>query len=1211
MDTQRITQLVIEAQQGNSASMEALIESHYRDIYYFALQTVKNEDIAADITQESCLEITRTLTNLRDPSRFPAWVRRITYHQCTRYFKKTKDVIPDLNEEGESIFDTLPDEMQDTEPEAVYEDKEFKMTMRALVNSLPSEQSSALLLYYYEKMSVQQIAEIQGVADGTVKSRLNYARKAFKQKVEEYEKRTGVRLHAATPIAVLLAQLFKQGFAELPIPQISLPGISTASASAGTAGVGGTSGIGGTVAGAASSVTTAVGSAVANAVGAAAAVGSGAVGVTASVATSGGSNPPAKPSAKTEKIVSRKAAAGATAKAVANKAADAISDAATDTSPSPKNDGSQAKETKKKSKSPLVPIICGLLGTAVLAAGAFIGIKFFMNNNAPEEDVPDGTHEHYTTREWEYYDDYHYHVCDVCDGTMDKADHYSTGKWHFINDRHYQICDVCNGHMNEGTHQSKEWISFAEGHCKICTKCGVTYASEAHTPRSEWKYDNTEHYRVCRVCEAEYEEKNHTLGKAWKYDNDNHYHACTTCDYKKDVTPHSADWEYDRTEHYKICSCGKELVRGAHNYENGMCVCGRAYVPFDLTYTLNDDQQSYSITGLVELNESHLVIPETYNGMPVTAIGEAVFADCKQLEKVTLPYNITRIETGAFMNCTALSSINLDNITYLGDEAFMGCSSLDSIDLSDALTSMGQGVFRECTSLKSIVLPDSLYLYLPAYSFYGCMALTDVVLPRAIVDLPEDRNDEYWDILNEHYNFGVGDYAFAECRNLVNVDIDNNFCGFGAHTFENCVSLKKLVVPYNPQPGAFMEIAPYTFAGCTSLESIEHKEPFAIIYEGAFSGCINLKSISIGNHSFVAEIQKDAFKDCHSLSIQFDGTSDDWHTIYRQEGWADPSMIVHCTDKDIDHLTHSYQFDMWSYNAETHWRSCDECGIAEEEWLAEPHNIVDRVCTVCGMEVGSAGLEYELNTEENGYILVYLGDCTDTEIYIPSMYNGLPVVGIGASVFEGCGHITAVHIPDSVQFIGSGAFLGTSITEITIPDGVTVIEDNTFGMCQNLVTVNLPESVRSIYMFAFSDCSSLAEIDLSNVRFIGSFAFRNCEALTEVSLTDALIEDNAFNGSGVVTVTLTGECELYASVFMNCESLTTVYLPASITYIDICTFQNCTSLTHIYFDGTIEEWNSMDRMEYEEDMDEMEMELLWNYNTGDYVIHCTDGDLAK
>ena len=1317
MDTQHITQLVIEAQKGNSASMEALIESHYRDIYYFALKTVKNEDIAADITQESCLEITKTLGNLQNPSAFSVWVRRITYHQCTRYFKKTKDVIPDLNEEGESIFDSLPDETGDTEPDAVYEDKEFKMTMRSLVDSLPSEQSSALLLYYYEKMSVPQIAQIQGVPDGTVKSRLNYARKAFKQKVEDYEKRTGVRLHAATPISVLLAQLFKQGFSELLIPQMPLPGAATATVSAEAAGMGSMGGIG-TTASAASGSIGAVGGTMANAVGVAAAMGSAAVGAAPGASAFAGGNTPANPHAKTEKTTSQ-TTAGAVAKSVASKAATIA-----------KADGVQPEESKNESKSLIVPILCGLLITALLAAGAFVGIRYFMNRNKTSDVLDGGDHTHTTTRDWESHDDIHYKLCDICDASMYRSEH-RFGDWIVDNTDHYRKCEVCG--------YTTKWIKHSA---------------------DKWVTTQSDHKKICQTCKKEYESGKHTFD-GWKYDQTHHYHLCDVCQYKADNSEHSFEWKYDKTEHYKVCLCGKVIEKASHTYTNDICICGHTYLPFELTYQLNNDNRSYSVCGIVELNETSVIVPATFNNLPVTGIEDGAFTDCAALTSISLPDVITTIGNNAFMgctslenvifgtgpisigdsafeNCTALTSITLPTDATTGTNTFKGCTLLKSVKLPEGFNSMMPGLFRGCTSLQSIVLPSSVsyispyafygctaltdvttqseslqineyafaechslvnlnmantrvdsigahafencislksfitqaetvgytniapytfagcrslseiklpsYLgeigayafkgcasltsislsdvqynemkegafygctslesvilpddldYLPPYAFYGCTALTDVVFPRDTSVSPEFED------------FGVGEYAFAECIRLENLDMEKNVTGFGAHAFENCISLKTFSIPTNYDNVGFVEVNPYVFAGCTALESIGQPYDFYIIYEGAFSGCVNLKTIGFGGS--YAEIHQDAFKDCHSLSIQFTDTSDVWHTVYREDGWADPAMIVHCTDKSIDHLTHSYQFDRWSYDAEKHLRSC-ECGAVEEEWTAEPHNIVDHICTVCGMETGSEGLEYELNAEENGYILVYLGDCTDTEIYIPSMYNGLPVVGIGYSVFENCMHITSVHIPDSVRFIGSGAFLGTSITEIKIPEGVTVIEDNTFGMCQNLVSVTLPESVHTIHMFAFSYCSSLAEINLDNVRFIGSFAFQNCLALTELTLNDVLIEDNAFSGSGVVTVRLTGESELYAAVFANCASLKTVYLPASITYIDICTFQNCVSLEHIYFDGTIEDWNTMDRMDYEEDMDEMEMDLLWNLNTGEYTIHCTDGDLAK
>ena len=71
MAKQDLTPLVIKAQQGNKAALEDLISQCYQDIYYFAFKTVKNEDLASDITQESCMEIITTLDKLREPGASP------------------------------------------------------------------------------------------------------------------------------------------------------------------------------------------------------------------------------------------------------------------------------------------------------------------------------------------------------------------------------------------------------------------------------------------------------------------------------------------------------------------------------------------------------------------------------------------------------------------------------------------------------------------------------------------------------------------------------------------------------------------------------------------------------------------------------------------------------------------------------------------------------------------------------------------------------------------------------------------------------------------------------------------------------------------------------------------------------------------------------------------------------------------------------------
>ena len=209
METQKLTELVISAQKGDKIAMDTLVSESYQELYYYVLKTVKNEDLAYDVTQESFIEIITTIEKLREPAAFPLWARRIAYHKCAQHFRQSKDVTIEENDDGETIFDQLPDVSEDTLPEAVVEDEEFRTTLLNMINSLPAEQTNALLLYYYERRSVGEIAEIQGVTQGTVKSRLNYARKAIKGKVEEHEAKTGTKLYSFTLLPLLLYFIFQ------------------------------------------------------------------------------------------------------------------------------------------------------------------------------------------------------------------------------------------------------------------------------------------------------------------------------------------------------------------------------------------------------------------------------------------------------------------------------------------------------------------------------------------------------------------------------------------------------------------------------------------------------------------------------------------------------------------------------------------------------------------------------------------------------------------------------------------------------------------------------------------------------------------------------------------------------------------------------------------------------------------------------------------
>ncbi len=211
MEKEKLVSLVTAAKVGNNDAMNELFNAFYNDLYYFALKTVKDDELALDITQEAFVEIINTLCNLKEPAAFVTWAKQITYHQCTRYFKKKKDVLVEEDEEGNTVFDTLKEENAEFIPDEALDQNDFKKIILAILDELSEEQRSATMMYYFDEMSVRQIAEIQGVSEGTVKSRLNYSRKAIKTSVEEYEKKNNIKLHAI-PFFPLFKWLFDGSF---------------------------------------------------------------------------------------------------------------------------------------------------------------------------------------------------------------------------------------------------------------------------------------------------------------------------------------------------------------------------------------------------------------------------------------------------------------------------------------------------------------------------------------------------------------------------------------------------------------------------------------------------------------------------------------------------------------------------------------------------------------------------------------------------------------------------------------------------------------------------------------------------------------------------------------------------------------------------------------------------------------------------------------
>ena len=249
--------VIRRAQAGDSEALSQLYQSYYKRVYYLALKLLKNREDAEDVAQETFIAAFNSLSKLQNPAAFESWLFQITANRSRNQLRKNAHTV-DLpeDEDGKTMLDDMPDPNEALIPESVAQDAEQKRLVMQIIDDLPQQQRECILLFYYSELTVKQIAHSLGCSEGTVKSRLNYARQKIKEGVEHLEKRDGIRLHSLAPIGFLFLFDFRSTAAATVIP--ALGGAAAAAGAAGAA-AGGTAA---TAAGAAASGNTAAAAAV-------------------------------------------------------------------------------------------------------------------------------------------------------------------------------------------------------------------------------------------------------------------------------------------------------------------------------------------------------------------------------------------------------------------------------------------------------------------------------------------------------------------------------------------------------------------------------------------------------------------------------------------------------------------------------------------------------------------------------------------------------------------------------------------------------------------------------------------------------------------------------------------------------------------------------------------------------------------------------------
>jgi RNA polymerase sigma factor (sigma-70 family) len=194
VDQEQINSLVSQAQSGDKEAFHDLHQIYWRQIRYFIWKTLKNESEVEDVLQETFIEAYRHLTNLKDPTVFRAWLYKIALFQCNRVFRKKRPLI--FSDLDENVVSAIPDETAEFLPVSVLENKEAGALILRLVEQLPDEQRVTLMLFYFQQMTIVEIARVMDCPENTVKSRMRYAKRALRTQIEK-EQQKGTLLYSS------------------------------------------------------------------------------------------------------------------------------------------------------------------------------------------------------------------------------------------------------------------------------------------------------------------------------------------------------------------------------------------------------------------------------------------------------------------------------------------------------------------------------------------------------------------------------------------------------------------------------------------------------------------------------------------------------------------------------------------------------------------------------------------------------------------------------------------------------------------------------------------------------------------------------------------------------------------------------------------------------------------------------------------------------
>jgi len=536
-----------------------------------------------------------------------------------------------------------------------------------------------------------------------------------------------------------------------------------------------------------------------------------------------------------------------------------------------------------------------------------------------------------------------------------------------------------------------------------------------------------------------------------------------------------------------VTSIGKETFYGCSNLAS-------ASIPSSVTSI--GYEAFYGCTKLKSIN-----IPSS-----VTSIGNSAFYKCSSLNAISIPEKVTQINDKTFFDCSSLNTISIpSNVTSIGTEAFNGCTNLNTLELSEGegLLDIGANAFKAC--------PIETFVYFRNFSYAGGLFKNSVNLKRVSI--------------GQNVTF-IPAYTFSGCSELYFANLDNasRLISVPTNCFYGCTSLKSINIP-----SSVASIGNYAFYGCSSLTLITIPKNVTSIGRAAFNGCTQLSAVIMRYANDLETIGSEAFRSCSSLySIVIPGSV----TFIGEEAFYNSSNLAKAVIKGNPTIG----TNAFPSTTNIVYNTLDD-DMTLGQWLSHyyinnsPNNDIETVI-IPNDNVANASVwnnSYNLNTKFPNLKTVIFNDAVTT---------------IHSDICYGCTKLNTIVLEEGVTTIGSQAFRGAIVQQLTIPSTVTSLSTTAFYGVNTIkyLEINSNTIAQELSHSSYFGNKVVSVTYGNDVTQIGTSAFKDCTTLEKVWL-----------GNSIDTIA--------AEAFLGCTKLTDLVIPASVTSIDETSFSGCNNLT--------------------------------------------------